>query len=157
VNEPAGAPFMSSYEGRMLVLPNGQILWSSDQGDMEVYTPVGGPKASWRPKITSFEATVTHGTSGHVVRGKKLSGLSEGAYYGDDAAMSTNYPLIRFINNATNHVCYARTSNFSKMGIWNGGKTSLEYSIPASCELGASTMEAVTNGIASPGVAVTIN
>jgi hypothetical protein len=156
VNEPAGAPSMSSFEGRMLVLPNGQILWSSDQGDMEVYTPVGGPQAAWRPAISTFEATVTRGTSGHVVTGLQLNGLSEGAYYGDDASMSTNYPLVRFTNRATRQVCFGRTSGFSRMGISNGRSTSFRYSIPRTCSTGASTMQVVTNGIASPGVAVTV-
>jgi hypothetical protein len=156
VNEPAQAPIVSSYEGRMLVLPTGQVLWTSDRGGVELYTPVGGPLAGWRPAISTFEATVTRGTGNHVVTGLRLTGLTEGGYYGDDAQTSTNYPLVRFINNTTRHVCYGRTYNFSRMGISNGATTSFRYTIPRSCELGASTMQVVTNGIASLRKAVTI-
>ena len=43
VDEPASAATQSSWQSRMLVLPTGEVLWSSDVGDVQIYTPKGKP------------------------------------------------------------------------------------------------------------------
>jgi hypothetical protein len=70
--------------------------------------------------------------------------------------MSTNYPLVRITNNATGDVCFARSYNFSTMGVWTTGATNAAFDIPQGCEAGASTLQVVVNGLASAGVAVTL-
>jgi hypothetical protein len=77
--------------------------------------------------------------------------------YGDDAQASTNFPLVRITNNASGDVCYARSYNFSTMGVWTTGTTNADFDIPKGCETGASTLQAVVNGLASTGVAVTLS
>jgi hypothetical protein len=154
VNEPQSAPDIASFESRMLVLPTGQIFWSSDGGDIEVYTPQGTPQKSWRPTITQAPAMVSAGSANNVVQGTLFNGLSLGASYGDDAQASTNYPIVRITNAATKHVCYARTHDHATMGISDGGPTSTQFDMPAAglpttCETGKSTIEVVANGIAS--------
>ncbi|HEY1962965.1 MAG TPA: hypothetical protein VGG69_11140 [Rhizomicrobium sp.] len=149
VSEPADAPNIASFEGRMLVLPTGQILWSSDTGDVEVYTPRGTPKDTWRPTISSAPTKAKLGSKNNVVHGTMFNGLSLGASYGDDAQMSTNYPLVRITNNATGHVCYARTHDHATMGISDGGTTSTRFDVPATCEAGVSKLQVIANGIAS--------
>src|SRR5579864_2970993 len=56
----------------------------------------------------------------------------------------------------TGHVVYARTHNFSTMAIGASLSSSTKFDVPSSIETGASTLEVVTNGIASKPVSVTI-
>jgi len=158
VSDPASAPNQSSYEGRMLVLPTGQVLWGSDVGDVEIYTPKGKAKKAWAPTITSAPVSVSRGSANNLVQGTLFNGLTMGGAYGDDAQTATNYPLVRIINGATGHVCYARTHNHSAMGISTVGvPTSTQFDVPISCETGASQLVVVTNGIPSAPVAITVN
>jgi hypothetical protein len=157
VSDPPGASIISSYEGRMLVLPTGQVLWTSDRNQVQVYTPTGSPNTAWKPVISGVEHVLTRGTSGHILRGTLLHGLSEGGYYGDDAEMSTNYPLVRITNTLTHTVCYAKTYNHSRMGVADKTANLTVFTVPRTCGPGAGTLQVVVNGIASTGVAVTIN
>jgi len=153
---PPNASNDSSYVGRMLVLPTGQILFTDGSKDVEFYTPLGSPDPSWAPTITAVPTTLTHGTTA-TLSGTQLNGLSQGASYGDDAQSATNYPLIRIINTATGHVFYARTHDFTSMGVATGSAiVSTQFDVPTKTEKGASQLEVVTNGIASNPVSVTI-
>ena len=49
VDEPASAADQSSWESRMLVLPTGEVLWTSDVGDVQIYTPKGKARESSDP------------------------------------------------------------------------------------------------------------
>lgn len=156
VPAPPRAPLESSYEGRMLVLPTGQILFTDGSKDVEIYTPSGTFQDAWRPTITSFPASVTPGTASYSLSGTQLNGLSQGAMYGDDAQSATNYPLVRITNNATNHVFYAKTHNHSTMAVATGSAiVSTQFDVPAGIETGPSRLEVVANGIPSHAVAVT--
>lgn len=149
VNDPGQAPSDDAYEGRFLPLPSGQILWTSDQGDVEIYTPAGNPKSSSIPKITTAPTSVTAGTS-YTVKGKKFEGVSDGAKYGDDAQMAENYPIVRITNSATGDVCFATTTKFSAK--------SATIQLPASgCETGASSLQVIVNAIASSPSSVTVD
>ena len=54
-----------------------------------------------------------------LLSGTLLDGISEGAYYGDDAQMSSNYPIVR-LTDAAKDVYYARTYNWSNTGVATG-------------------------------------
>ena len=60
-------------------------------------------------------------------------------------------------NTGTGDICFARSHNFSTMGVVTVGKTKAKFDIPSSCESGASTLTVAVNGISSKGVAVTLN
>jgi hypothetical protein len=151
---------LQSWEGRLLTIPTGQVLYAAADGnsiDVELYTPTGSPKNAWRPTITSVPSTVTHGNS-YTLSGTQLNGLSAANAYGDDAQMASNFPLVVIRNKATKHFFFARTHNFSTMGIATGSATvSTTFDVPAGIETGASTVYVVTNGIPSAGKAVTVN
>jgi hypothetical protein len=159
VNEPSTAPGAPSFQGRMLVLPSGSILWSTrDQADVEVYEPKGGSSREWHPTISSLSSTsLTRGHSGYLVKGTLFYGVSNGAAYGDDAQMDSNYPLVRITNTASGHVCYAR--------VYARSNTSARFAIPGAsppvwenpCDTGASKLVVVVNGLASTATAVTVN
>jgi hypothetical protein len=143
---------LTSYQGRQLVLPTGQVLWLAADGrtiDVELYTSTGLPQAAWAPTITSVPRTLRRGSS-YQISGTQFNGLSCGSDYGDDATMASNYPLVRITNTATGHVIYARTHDHSTMGIATGSAiVSTTFDVPATAEAGENTISVVANGIAS--------
>jgi hypothetical protein len=152
-------PGASSTYGRMLVLPTGQVMFDVTDDftiDAELYTARGTYKKAWAPAISSAPGTVTRGQT-YKISGTQFNGLSQGAMYGDDAQMATNYPLVRITNNSTGHVFYARTHDHSSMGVATGSKiVSTNFDVPTGMETGASELVVVANGIPSDPVAVTV-
>src|SRR4029079_10418085 len=105
----------------------------------------GGSQNAWRPVISSFSAL---GGTTYRVTGTQLNGLNEGAYYGDDAQMSTNYPLLRFVSGGGS-MTYARTFNFSTLKVATGAAAVTAYFTLPSLADGTYSVQVVTNGIAS--------
>ena len=154
---PPNAATDGAFYGHFLELPSGQLLFSDFSTDLEVFTPKGTFKSAWEPKITSVPTTLTHGKS-YVVKGTQFSGYTNGAAYGDDFQDSTNYALVRITNTASKHVVYAKTTNPSSFGVQTGSLVeSTNFTVPASIETGASTLQVVTNGIPSVPTSVTVN
>jgi hypothetical protein len=155
------APTLQSFFGRMLLLPSGRVLVThrgDSTSDVWTYTPTGGPQDAWRPAITSAPTVVGQGQS-YGISGTQFNGFSQGATYGDDAQMSTNYPLVRITNTGSGHVVYARTHDHSRMGVEPVGDpeiVSTNFDVPGNLELGASTLVVVTNGIPSQPVNLTV-
>ena len=86
------------------------------------------------------------------------NGLTQGAYYGDDAQMATNYPLARLRDPATGKVTYCRTRDYSTMGVATGAAiVDTTFTVPASLPIGQYQLAVVANGIASDEVAVTVD
>jgi subtilisin-like proprotein convertase family protein len=130
----------------MLVLPDGKIMYSHMGTDVYVYTPAGAPLAAGKPVITTI--TPNGDGSFHLV-GTGLNGISEGASYGDDAQMNTNYPIVRLVSTGGS-VYYAKTYNWSSTGVMTGSTpVTTEFRPPASMPLGAYSLYVVANGIAS--------
>jgi hypothetical protein len=158
VAAPPGAASLAAYEGRMLVLATGEVLFTGyDEVNTDVvgvYSNGGTYQNAWRPVITAAPANVLP-SSASTISGKRLNGLSQGATYGDDAHMSTNYPLVRLKNVGTGHVCYARTHDHSTMGVATGDAiVSTHLDGPACVESGPSELVVVANGIPSEPVIV---
>lgn len=162
VTDSPNAASFASYQGRMLVLPTGQVLLTAyNQGhggtniqDVALYSNGAGPASSSRPIIISSPNTIAAGGV-YTISGAVFNGFSQGASYGDDAQSATNYPLVRITNKASGHVYYARTFNHSRMGI-EAPQTSpvvtTSFQVPASLENGPVQIEVVANGIASTPV-----
>lgn len=151
------APGFSSFEGRMLVLPTGQVMFTDGTTDVEIYTTSGGPNPAWAPVITKVAKVLIHGQS-YALKGKQLNGMSAAGEYGDDAQAASNYPLVRITNDTTGRVVYARTKNHTSMGVATGNLiVTTHFKIPATIDLGPSHLDVVANGIASASVSVTIN
>jgi hypothetical protein len=159
-----------AFKSRMLVLPNGQILWDAGEGFncTSVYIPNAGdgsPNPTQRPAphVATISSTTLFRGNTYSLTGSMFRGFSQGATYGDDAQMATNYPLIQITNNASGHVCWGRTHDWAFL-------TSTQFDVPPAatpasgwalvenpCDTGASTLVLITNGIASNPIAVTIN
>ena len=131
----------------MLDLPDGKVLLSFGNDQLNVYEPGGTPLPAGKPTITSISANPDG--SFHLV-GTGLNGISEGSFEGDDGQMASDYPLVRLINNTSGAVYYARTYNWSSTGILTGTTPeSTEFRVPTSLPPGAYSLVVVANGIAS--------
>ena len=141
-----------TYTDRMLCLPDGTILYSDGSSQLYVYQPDGSPLAAAKPRIygSSWNSDGTLHVTGTV-----FNGLGQGATYGDDAQMDSNYPLLRFTELATARVYNGRTFNWSSTSVQTGGRTvSTEAAMPSTVFAGPGTylMQVVANGVASDPV-----
>ena len=146
VNGPTGvSDNVVPYGTKMLDLPDGSVMYANGGSTLYEYRPSGAQIASARPVITN----VAHNVNGsYQLTGTLLTGISEGAAYGDDAQMATNYPIIRLT--ATNgNVYYARTYNWNDTGVMSTQNQSTQFTVPASVPSGSYTLQVVTNGIVS--------
>ena len=135
----------------MLVLPDGSILVPRGQGDPQpyLYRAEGAPDAAWRPVILGITANAD-GT--YRVSGTQLNGLSEGAYMGDDAQMSSNYPIFAF-KNGEGRVWYARTVRNYSTSVQTGSRVlQADVELPGGLTAGNYQVSAIANGIVSEPV-----
>jgi hypothetical protein len=147
----AGGP---CFTGRMMLLPTGQVLFTSGSAEAYAYTPVGTFEEDWRPEIVSCP-TDLRAKQTFTLQGEQLTGLSQAVSYGDDAGLATNYPLVRIRNLKSGHVRYCRTFNHSTMAIGTGETTQhTSFKVPAGMEHGKAELEVVTNGIPSKPIKV---
>lgn len=137
---------------RMLDLPNGQVFITGGRGVAWVYTPdtTITVSSSYAPTISSI-APVAYGS--YVLHGVQLSGLTNGADYGDDAKLATNYPIVWLKNNSTNAIYFARTFNFSQMTPTRGLVGSCNFQLPADIPLGDYTVHLAASGLESTNTA----
>ena len=151
---PPNAHNVSSFQGHLLVLPTGQILYTDYTNDVEIFTATPGTY-NWQPSALLTSAVLSRGSS-FTLYGFKFNGLSQASAYGDDLQNATNYPIVRITNAATNHVFYCRTHNHNTMAVGYPGPTYTTLEIPSNMETGQSYLEVVANGIASTKYSVGI-
>jgi len=121
VNVPA-------YQNLMLALPSGEVLYTYWDTQLYTYRPDSSPAPlpAGKPVITAL--TKNSGISWHL-QGIGLNGISEGASYGDDAQMDTNFPLVRFSRDGV--VAFGRTLGRSSVGVQLGNAvTSTDFVTP---------------------------
>ena len=157
IQGPPNAPTDTSYQGHMLMLPTGQIMFTDFTSDVEIFTSAGNRYTGWDPEVVvpSAQPTFTRGTTIEV-NGYNFNGASQNNAYGDDFQDATNYPLVRFTNTGTGHVFYARTHDHSTMAVGYHGATSTHVDIPEGMETGNANMQVVVNGLASRNYPVLI-
>lgn len=138
-----------SYFSQLLDLPDGTVLYSlATTTNMFVYVPDGSPLPAGKPTILTIS---TNGDGSLHFTGTLFNGISEGAAYGDDAQMDSNFPLVRFID-ASGNVRYGRTYNWSSTGVMTGNNVvSTDCAAPAGSS-SQNVIQVVANGIASDGV-----
>jgi hypothetical protein len=144
----------SAFTKNVMVMPSGQmILANNDPGgtggvdrQLWVFTPNGGPQNAWRPIIDNI---VNNGNGTFTLTGRKLNGVSDGSYYGDDYQNATSFPLVRVVDSA-GHVFYARTFNWSLTQVQTGNRTeTVNFILPPGIGQGATTFFVVASGIPS--------
>ena len=136
----------SAFTNRMLLLPSGQVLLSNPWASpVFIYTPSPGTNDAWRPTISSV---TDNGDGSFTLVGTQLNGLTEGASFGDDAQMASNYPLVRIVD-ANARVQWARTFDHSTCGVATGSAVvSTNFRVPSLAN-GSYTLSVVANGIVS--------
>jgi hypothetical protein len=159
----------TSYQFAMLLLPTGEVLMTDYTPDVELYTPDPGVVATAVPVITGIgelgsglrsgsEGSVLELYPGHTyeLAGLRLSGISQGGFYGDDVQTATNFSLVRLTTSASGHVVYLRTHDQSSRAIGPDKDATTQFDVPTTVEAGAATLEVVANGIASPAIPVDV-
>jgi hypothetical protein len=169
----------TSYDGMLMILPTGQILFTAFNLYVEVYNPAPGI-ATWTcnsctpvqsyPIPASILLTTTNlrsGSTNNLVYGTQLNGLSQNNFYGDDKQSDTNFPLARLTcTNATGNTCsagyvyYAFTHDDGPSGptvhsIAPGHFGYTHFDLP-SMPAGAYQFQTVTNGIPSNSIQVRV-
>jgi hypothetical protein len=170
---------VASFQGRMLVLPTGQVLWDAGENAncTSVYTSntTVDPNPVMRPPphigtvngITPGNPIpLTQGSTNNTLTGSMFRGVSQGASYGDDAQSATDFPIVMITNNTSGNRCFGRTHNWAV-------HVSAQFDIPPAvtpaagwalvqhpCDTaggGASTLVVIVNGKQSNSIAVTVN
>jgi hypothetical protein len=147
VSAPGGGTTLAgpTWPTLMLDLPDGTVLFGHRSTDFYVYQPGGSPLTAGKPAIQSI--TTNADTSLHLT-GTLFNGISQGASYGDDEQMDSNFPIVRFTA-IDGTVRFGRTYNWSSTGVMTGTTLeTTECTMPAGASL-ADTIQVVVNGIAS--------
>jgi hypothetical protein len=147
VNGPTGtSDDVPPYYGIMLDLPDGTVLYSDTLTILYDYQPSGSTLAAGQPTITGISENAD---GSYTLTGTLLNGISEGASYGDDAQMNSNYPLVR-VTNSVGNVYYERTYNWRSTGVMTGSapETTL-FTNSAGLPPGTYSLVVVANGISS--------
>jgi hypothetical protein len=163
IPSPPGMGYNWTWMGRLLLLPNGQVLYSENSTMLSFYQPSAAEltPAVARPTITNFNSvdfpsTLTIGKT-FKLTGKNLNGFSQANSYGDDAQMATNFPLVQITNTTTKQVGYLRTHNFSSLGVAVAGPVSCDVDVPGTgVPPGTWTLVVIANAVPSLPVTVQI-
>jgi hypothetical protein len=147
----------------MLDLPDGSVLVESGcngyggaNPQLYVYTPSGAPLSQGQPQIQSISAiSGSYKTKCYQLTGTGLNGISEGASYGDDEQMATDFPLVR-LTGLNGTVQYARTYNWSRTGLTPHAPGTTDFALPAGITAGTYQLQVVANGNASVPVSFTV-
>jgi hypothetical protein len=142
------------YTFEMLDLPDGKVLMSNFGGTLYIYNPDSNTNST----VTSLKPTISSVTraadGAYLLSGTLLNGFSEGAAYGDDAQMSTNYPIVSLTNGSKAY--YARTLNWSSTGVRQTGKTvTTEFFPPLNLPTGTYSLVVSANGLQSAAYSFT--
>ena len=155
VSSPTGGLTLtgSVYTTTMVDLPSGQVLFSV-QGSNQyyIYTPGGAALTAGKPKIKGGQLA---GTNTYRIWGTGFNGISEGATYGDDWQMNSNYPIVRLSLGA--NVYYARTYNWNSTGVQRGTlPDTTTFTLPSGLPKGTYNLVVVANGFASAATKLTV-
>lgn len=155
VANPPNAPNDASYQGHLLMLPNGQIMFTDVSNNVELFTSAGNEYSGWNPSVLLVNATLQRGSTVRL-NGFKFNGASQDNAYGSNFQDASNYPLVRFTSSA-GQVYYARTHDHNTMAVGYTGPCYTHVDIPNNMPSGTYNMQVVVNGIASQNYHVGVN
>jgi hypothetical protein len=149
VSAPGGGLTLAdtAFNSTMLNLPDGSIMLSRQyHKTYYVYQPSGFPLAAGKPTISTVAQNPCSNTC--TLTGLLFNGICEGACYGDDWQMGTNFPIVRLT--AGSNVYYARSFNWNRVGVKTGSlaDTTL-FEIPPGLPNGTYSLCVIANGNAS--------
>ena len=148
-------PNTAAYYTTMLDLPDGTVLLAQ-QGDNNYYqyTPSAtvAPLAAGKPTISSIIPECPN----FKITGTLFNGICEGAAFGDDWQMATNYPIIRLTKGTS--VYYAKSSNWNRVGAVMTGSLAdtATFSVPSTIPAGTFSVQVIVNGNPSATYTLTL-
>jgi hypothetical protein len=137
---------------RMLMLPTGQMLFSSSTKTLYIYNPDGKADKAAKPV---FNDLFYNGSGKFTLTGKQLNGVSGGAAYGDDAEMDENYPIVSF-KDANGNVYYGRTTNWSNTRVRDKKSETVDLTLKPGMPAGDYDVTISGAGIQSKATCLTI-
>jgi hypothetical protein len=137
---------------RFLDLPDGTVLLSTGSSTLYDFNPGTTPLTAPDPTITS----IAHNSDGsYLLTGTMLNGNSEGAVYGDDAQMNSNYPIVK-LTSSGGTVYFARTYEWSSTGVDTGAlPETTDFTLPAGLPAGTYSVNVMVNGFVSGSSSIT--
>jgi hypothetical protein len=143
-------PFINAF----LDLPDGNVMWTDQvESTAYEYNPGVTPLATTVPTITGITA---NSDGSYQLTGAGLNGQDQGASYGDDNQMDSNYPIIRLTTTTGSSVYYAKTSNWSSGAVATGSTpVTTDFTLPTGLAAnGTYYLYTVANGVPSNYVTV---
>ena len=152
---PGGIPDLpttTAWKGRMLQLPNGQIL-ANMGGTIYIASPSGTQLSSFAPAVVRIDQATTTGLTYKLI-GTQMNGFSQGATYGHSASMDTNFPIVRVRDPSSGLVKYAKAYSWTPgLSASSAVETSLYFDLPTGfTQEGIYDLNVIVNGIASTTV-----
>ena len=138
----------------MLSLPDGNVLVNA-AGTIYEFNPGDSDSATTAADAPAITNIAQNSSGSFLLTGTELTGINQGAYYGDDCQMDSNYPIVQFVNGSS--VYYATTYNWSDTGIFSGSTPeTVDFTLPLGIPAGTYSVYAVANGITSSPVSLTL-
>jgi hypothetical protein len=155
VSPPLNDPNLSTFAAfvtRMLVLPNGQILFNDGLGNqLYAYTAKGSTNPAYLPVIES----VTHDDGVFTLTGRQLNGPSDASAYGDDAQSNENFPIIR-LQDSNGLVFYCRSRDWTSTSVGNIPHESVKFTLNPAVTPGVYQLIVSAGGISSRPVVLSV-
>jgi hypothetical protein len=152
LNDP-NLPTFAAFVTRMLVLPNGQVLFNDGLGNqLYAYTPRGSANHAYLPVIER----VRRGEDGvFTLTGRQLNGPSDASAYGDDAQSNENFPIIR-LQNSSGLVFYCRSTDWSSTDVGAIPHESVKFTLNPAVTPGVYHLVVSAGGVSSSPVMIRI-
>lgn len=151
LNDP-NLPTFAAFVTRMLVLPNGQVLFNDGLGNqLYAYTPGGSTNPAYLPVIER----VTHDDGVFTLTGRQLNGPSDASAYGDDSQSNENFPIVR-LQNSSGLVFYCRSRDWTSTSVGNIPHESVKFTLNPAVTPGVYQLIVSAGGISSSPVVLRI-
>jgi hypothetical protein len=137
----------SANRVKMVALPSGKVLvvGAESNGTLWIYTPTTTtPNGAWQPTIASVPYLM-FGT--FVLDGQQLSGLTNGADFGDDGKADSNYPIVKLTKGTA--VTFGKSFGFYQRAPRSNVADTCQFTLPSGLASGAYSLSVVASGMVS--------
>jgi hypothetical protein len=144
LNDP-NLPTFAAFVTRMLMLPNGQVLFNDGLGNqLYAYTPRGSTNPAYLPVVER----VTHDDGVFTLTGRQLNGPSDASAYGDDAQSNENFPIVR-LQDSNGLVFYCRSTDWTSTSVGNIPRESVKFTLNPAVTPGIYQLIVSAGGVSS--------
>jgi hypothetical protein len=152
LNDP-NLPTFAAFVTRMLVLPNGQVLFNDGLGNqLYAYTSRGSTNRAYLPVVER----VQRGEDGvFTLTGRQLNGPSDASGYGDDSQSNENFPIIR-LQNSSGLVFYCRSTDWTSTDVGPIPHERVKFTLNPAVTPGVYQLIVSAGGVSSSPVGIRI-